>query len=166
MAGSILQNRPSERERDREVLRRPDDYNYGPFSIMRRISDEMDRAFGSWGLHRGGTESVWSPAVEVRERDGNLEVTAELPGLKKEDVKVECTEEGVIIQGERRQEREVKEGGYHRTERSYGHFYRMVPLPPGAEPDKAKAEFKDGLLQVRIPVPESKQKRREIPISA
>jgi HSP20 family protein len=104
--------------------------------------------------------------VEVRERGGNLEVTAELPGLKKDDVKVECTEEGVVIEGEKRQERETNEAGYHRSERSYGHFYRMIPLPAGADPDKAKAEFRDGLLQLRIPIAENKRQRKQIPIAS
>ena len=93
-------------------------------------------------------------------------MTAELPGLKREDVKVECTDEGIIIEGEKRQERqETTEGGFHRSERMYGHFYRMIPLPQGAQSDKAKAEFKDGVLQIKVPIPESKQQRRQIPIA-
>jgi HSP20 family protein len=166
MAGSIVQNRASEQEREREISRRPEfHYGYGPFSIMRRVSDEMDRLFShAFGWGRSAELGTWSPAIEVRERDGNLEVTAELPGLKKDDVKVECTDEGLIIEGEKRQERRETEGGFHRSERVYGHFYRMIPLPAGAQSDKARAEFKDGVLQIRVPVPETKQ-RRQIPIA-
>ena len=94
-----------------------------------------------------------------------MEVTAELPGLKKEDVKVDCTEEGIIIQGEKRENREETEGGVHRSERTYGRFYRMIPLPAGVETDKVKAEFKDGLLHVTVPIPENKR-RRSVPIAA
>jgi HSP20 family protein len=134
--------------------------------MMRRVSEEMDRLFSNaFGWSRSGEQGMWSPAIEVRERDGNLEVTAELPGLKKDDVKVECTDEGIIIEGEKRQERQETEGGYHRSERVYGHFYRMIPLPAGAQSDKAKAEFKDGVLQIKVPIPESKQQRRQIPIA-
>lgn len=167
MAGSIVQNRASEQEKEREVSRRPEShYPYGPFSMMRRVSDEMDRLFSNtFGWNRGGEHGMWSPAIEVREHDGNLEVTAELPGLSKDDVKVECTDEGIVIEGEKRQERHETEGGFHRSERVYGHFYRMIPLPSGAQPDKAKAEFKNGVLQVRVPIPETKQQRRQIPIA-
>jgi HSP20 family protein len=145
-----------------------DIFGFSPFSMMRRLSEEMDRAFAStFGLNREmGQSGLWSPAIEVRERNGNLEITAELPGMKKEDVKVECTDQGIVLEGERRDEREESEGGIHRSERSYGHFYRMIPLPEGAETDKAKAEFKDGLLHIRVPVPETKQQRRQIPIQS
>jgi HSP20 family protein len=167
MAGTMIQSRSA--EHDRDILRREEDYprdvpSYGPFAMMRRLSEEMDRAFtgafGSRALARGD----WSPAVEVRERKGNLEVTAELPGLKREDVKLEWTDEGLVIEGEKRQERQENEHGFHRSERSYGYFYRLIPLPTGAEPDKAKAEFKDGVLQVKIPIAENRQ-RRSIPIA-
>jgi HSP20 family protein len=144
---------------------------FNPFTLMRRLSDEMDRAFAtSFGLPSGtltGLEqgAEWTPAVEVAERDNNLVVTAELPGLSKDDVKVEVTNDGLLIQGERKREHEEKRRGYYRSERSYGQFYRMVPLPEGIDPDKAKAQFKDGVLQVEIPLPASAQaKRKEIPI--
>jgi HSP20 family protein len=165
MAGSILQ-KTSERERERELTRRPEmSYEYGPFSLMRRFSEEMDQFFhNALGRHQGGGLGAWSPAVDVREHDGQLEVAAELPGLKREDVRVECTDEGLILEGEKREEHEETHSGIHRSERSYGHFYRMVPLPAGAEPEKAKAEFKDGLLMVRIPISENRARRRSIPI--
>ncbi len=176
MAATAAQSRSLESERN--LTRRQESYparegfnaysNFGPFSLMRRLSDEMDRAFAStFGLSRNfGEAGLWSPAVEVREHDGNLEVTAELPGMKKEDVKVESTDDGLIIEGERRQQHEETQGEFRRSERSYGHFYRMIPLPQGAETDKAKAEFKDGLLQVRVPIPNYKRQSRQIQIAS
>lgn len=174
MAETKTQTAPSERERSvakrGEYTPSRDVYNLSPFSIMRRLSEEMDRAFSrSFGLSRSFDEwgGAWSPPIEVRERNGNLEISAELPGLNKDDVKVECTDEGITIEGEKKSEVEKTEGGVHRSERSYGHFYRMIPLPEGAEGDKAKAEFKDGVLQVRVPFSEqSRSKRRQIPINA
>ena len=147
----------------RDIARRQDSwpsrdlFALSPFSMMRRLSEEMDRAFAR-------SVGVWSPAVDVRERNGNLEVHAELPGLNKDDIKVECTDEGLIIEGERKREEEKEEGGWRRTERSYGRFYRMIPLPEGAKTDQAKAEFKDGVLTVRVPVAESQRQGRQIPI--
>lgn len=176
MAEAKQQTRSSS-ESDRSVARQSEYYPardmfssfapLSPLAWMRRFSEEMDRAFASaWGLEpERRTWAGWSPAIEVREHDGKLEIAAELPGLSKDDVKVECTSEGIIIEGEKRQEHDETHGGVHRTERSYGHFYRSVPLPQGAEVDKAKAEFKDGVLQVTVPVPGSKQQRRQIPIA-
>jgi HSP20 family protein len=142
-----------------------------PFSLMRRLSDEMDRAFASslglptWGRSAAQEQSTWVPALEVFERDNNLVVQAELPGINKDNIKVEVTGEGLAIQGERKSEYEDKREGYYRSERSYGRFCRTVPLPEGIDPEKARAQFKDGVLQVEIPLPPSAQrKHREIPI--
>jgi HSP20 family protein len=107
---------------------------------------------------------VWSPAIEVREEDGKLRVHAELAGLKPEDVKVEALEHALVIQGERKYEHEEKQEGVVRSERRYGRFYREIPLPEGASADEAKAQFKDGVLEIELPVPERKSRRREIPI--
>jgi HSP20 family protein len=140
-------------------------WNAGPFELMRRMSDEMDRMFQGWGAPTSGS-GMWTPAVEVRERDGRLIVSAELPGLNKDDVKVEATDEGLVIQGERRQEHEERQGGVYRSERSYGSFRRVIPLPDDAQLDQAQARFEKGVLEVAIPVPQSSTRRRQIPITA
>jgi len=177
MATTTAQSRTPESERN--IVRRPETQpsrehfnfgalpSFGPFSMMRRLSEEMDRAFAStFGLSRETAGAGWSPVIEVREKDGDLEVAAELPGLKKEDIKVECIGGGLIIEGERRQQHAETQGGVHRSERSYGHFYRMIPLPEGADTEKAQAEFKDGLLQVHVPIPESRPRGHQIPITS
>lgn len=142
-------------------------FSLNPFSMMRRLSEEMDRAFASsFGLSpRFGESGIWSPPIEVRERNNQLEIAAELPGLSKDDIRVECTDEGIIIEGEKKREQESDEGGVHRSERSYGHFYRMIPLPEGANGEQAKAEFKDGVLCVRVPLQENQSRKRQIPIN-
>src|SRR6187455_3204733 len=111
MADTKAQKQTSEQ---REMARRQDNYpsrdafSFSPFSMMRRLSEEMDRAFASsFGLSRGfGESGIWAPPVDVRERNGNLEIHAELPGLNKDDVNVECADEGIIIEGERKREHE------------------------------------------------------------
>ena len=152
------------------LWRRPDEEFFtNPFAMMRRFSEDMDRMFSSaWDDREfGGRElGTWAPPVEVRERDGNLIVNAELPGLNKEDVKVEVTNEGLVIQGERKREHEEERGGIHRSERSYGAFYRLIPLPEGANIEQAKAQFNNGVLEVQVPVPKSQEKTRQIPIEA
>jgi len=142
-----------------------------PFELIRRFSEEMDRVFSDFGIGRwpgaGTFESTsWSPAIEVFERGNDLVVHAELPGLTKDDVKVEMTDDGLVIEGERKSEHEDTGGGFYRSERSYGQFYRLIPLPEGANVDQIKAQFNNGILEVSIPVPEGIKKRRQIPIAS
>ncbi len=136
-------------------------FSMSPWSLMRRFSDEMDRWFSG---REAGETGMWSPNIEVRERDNNLVVSADLPGLNKDDVRVEVTEDGLCISGERKREHEERREGYYRSERSYGTFSRIVPLPEGANIDQAKAQFNNGVLEVTVPIPEGARRRREIPI--
>jgi HSP20 family protein len=141
-----------------------------PFSLMKRMTEEMDRIFGEFGFERGqgqgqGGGSMWSPAIEVAEREGQYVVHAELPGLKPEDVKVELTDDTLVIHGERKSEHDENKGGVHRTERRYGQFYRSVPLPEGVNAEQVRAKFENGVLEVTIPVPQQQSNRREIPIN-
>ncbi len=134
-------------------------FGISPFSVVKRFGEEMDRLFGDFGLDRnwippaltGEAGRTWTPQVEIFERDGELVVRADLPGLKKEDVKVELADDGLTIEGERRSEHEENGEGYYRSERNYGNFYRRLPLPEGANPDDATAKFHDGVLEVTMP---------------
>jgi HSP20 family protein len=80
-------------------------------------------------------------------------VRADLPGLKKEDIKIDVTDSALTIEGERREDHEEDREGYYRSERSYGSFYRVVPLPEGAITDSAKAHFNDGVLEIVVQAP-------------
>ena len=156
-------------------------YGSGPFSVMRRISDEMDRLFEGFGFGRGafGGEpgwqgaltsggqqgaALWSPHLEMFEREGKLIVTADLPGVKKEDVKVEVDQDAITLQGQRRQEQTSREQGYYRSERSYGSFYRTIPLPEGADPSTASATFRDGVLEIALQAPQKRAGSRSLEI--
>jgi HSP20 family protein len=133
--------------------------------MMRRMSEEFDRMLGE-GNGSQQIEKAWAPAIEVREDNGNYTVRAELPGLKPDDVKLEITEDAIVLQGERREEHEENKGGVHLTERRYGRFYRAIPLPDGAKTEEARARFENGVLEVTVPTEQQKNKRREIPIQA
>lgn len=137
-----------------------------PFSLMRRMSEEMDRSFGSFFGQSSRGSGTWFPAIEVAERNGQLQVHAELPGLKPEDVKVEVTNDSLILRGERKSEHEHRSGGSYRSERRYGEFYREIPLPEGVNADAVKAQFRDGVLEITVPVPEQASNRRQIPIQS
>jgi HSP20 family protein len=89
----------------------------------------------------------------VYQQNNEFVVHADLPGLKKEDVTIDVTDNDLTISGERRQEHETDRGGVYRSERTYGSFYRTIPLPDGAMADQAKATFKDGVLEIRMPAP-------------
>jgi HSP20 family protein len=93
-------------------------------------------------------------------------VRVELPGLKREDVKVSIQNENLVIEGERRQDEEQKGRGYYESEWIYGRFYREIPLPESVNDTDVKASFKDGVLEVELPMPENAHERREIPIGS
>jgi len=93
----------------------------------------------------------WTPSVDISETDGEYQIKAEIPDVKKEDVKV-TLEDGVLtIQGERKHEKEEKGKKYHRIERSYGSFVRTFSLPDVIDEEKVKAEFKEGVLNLTLP---------------
>jgi HSP20 family protein len=96
-----------------------------------------------------------APAVDVFEKDGALHIKADLPGLTQKDVEIEIVDGGLSISGEKKEEKEVKEEKYYRSERSYGRFIRRIPLPQNASPDKAQARFKDGVLEIEMPLTEA-----------
>jgi HSP20 family protein len=137
-------------------------FGLGPFGLMRELREEMDRAFRD--VIPSTQLEPWTPTVDVQQCNGDLVVTAELPGLKKEDVKVELTDDSLVIQGERKHEHKEDHEGFHSFERSYGQFYRSIPLPEGAKTDQATAELTDGVLKVSVPVAEAKKKTRQIPV--
>jgi HSP20 family protein len=132
-----------------------------PFALLRELGDEMTRVFGR-AIAKPEIETVFTP-IDVKVSQGEMIVTADLPGLKKEDVKVEVTDHALVIEGERKQEHKEEKEGFRRIERSYGKFYRSILLPEGAKVDLTKAELKDGVLTVSIPIPEIK-KPRQVPV--
>jgi HSP20 family protein len=124
---------------------------------------------GSTSGQRGGlqpwSEGLWSPQVDVFERGNNLVVRADLPGLDRDNIDVEVENDSLIIRGERRSENEDNQEGYYRSERSYGSFYRAIPLPDGVDANACNATFKDGVLEVTLPKPpESKSKGKRIEV--
>lgn len=127
-----------------------------PFRDLASMRSDLDRLFESFfGRAPAIREDFWAPTVDVMERDGNIEVKAELPGMKKEDIKVTVKDNVLSLTGERKQEKEEKEKTYHRIERFYGKFCRSIELPADVEAGKVKAIYKDGVLHVVLPKPES-----------
>ena len=125
-------------------------------------SDRSAAQGGQQSLVRGGQGgalqrptfgNLWSPQVEIFERGNSLVVRADLPGMSRENVDVELDEDALIIRGERRSDIEDEDEGFYRSERSYGSFYRAIPLPEGIDASACNASFRDGVLEVTLPKP-------------
>jgi HSP20 family protein len=127
-----------------------------PFRDLLNFRSGIDDVFGDFfGRMTEPQPDFWAPVVDVAENNGNIEVHAELPGMKKEDIKVTLRNNVLSISGERTQENETKEKTYHRIERFYGKFSRNIELPVEVSADKVKASYKDGVLSITMPKPES-----------
>ncbi|HEY6973083.1 MAG TPA: Hsp20/alpha crystallin family protein [Nitrospiraceae bacterium] len=142
---------------------------WDPFRELEDMSDRLNRMFARPAARTNGKETMivadWVPTVDISETDGEYQIKAEIPDVKKEDVKV-TLEDGVLtIQGERKQEKEEKGKKYHRVERSYGSFVRSFSLPDVIDEEKVKAEFKDGVLNLHLPKSEkAKPKAIEVKV--
>ena len=139
-----------------------------PFSEIRRMHDDMDRLMerfwpstmiAPWGME------AMVPCVDVFEKDGNIVVKAELPGLNKEDLEITATEDSISLKGEFKKEEETREEGYYRQERRIGRFFRTIPMPEAIKPDQVKASFKEGVLEITAQRSEAaKPKEMKVPI--
>jgi len=121
-----------------------------PFAELERIRREFDRLLED-AFPAGDREQILAPPVDVYETDSEVVVKAELPGVKKEDIDVTIKENTVHLKAERKEEKEEKTENVYRVERFYGTIERIVPLPTEVKPEEAKAEYKDGVLEIRIP---------------
>lgn len=123
---------------------------------MLSLQDEINRMFGDFFTDRlpaqfSADSLQHVPSMDVVETDNEIRVSAELPGMKAEDVEVSASDGYLTIKGEKKQEKEEKTQGFYRRERSYGSFHRAVALPEIADADNCKAEMKDGVLTITVP---------------
>lgn len=141
-----------------------------PFS---RLRSELDRVFDDFPMRAFGPglsrrlHSLAGPALEFKERDGEFELVAEVPGMKAEEIDIKVADGVLRLSGERREEKEGKEGGFMFSERSYGRFDRAIQLPGGIDEAKISATASDGLLKVRLPKSDdARQREKKIPVKA
>jgi HSP20 family protein len=136
---------------------------WDPLRELDTLQGDMNRLFDRFFEGRspnGVGRARWIPAMDVVEKDGHLELRADLPGISEDDVNIEVKDGVLTISGERKADQEEKGEGYHRVERAFGQFSRSVTLPDGIDPGEVTAEFADGVLQVRIPKPKQSQPTR------
>ena len=143
-----------------------------PMRDMMNVQDEMnrlfDRFFGKelWDEDEQLSQMNWFPVVDIKENKDEFTVFAELPGMNKEDVHITFTDGKLVVEGERKKEQEENEANYHRVERSYGKFCRTFQLPSGIQANKIAADFKDGILKIKLPKSEEvKPKEIEVKVS-
>ena len=134
------------------------------FGLLRR---EMDRFFDEMirGADGGeGRMAVWAPNTDISETDDRYIIRMDMPGLRKEDVKVELQDSMLTVSGERESEHEERKENVHRVERFYGHFYRAIPLPNAGSPEGVKAHMENGVLTIEVPK-RDESKPRQIDVS-
>jgi HSP20 family protein len=133
---------------------------------LARLRDQIDRVFEQPDFAISDFSSGWTPAVDVIDNKDKLIIKAELPGFKREDLEVSLHENNLVISGQRQCEDEKREGEFYRCERYYGKFHRSIPLPGAVDSSKIEAQYRDGVLSVRLPKSEkSKPKQIEIAVA-
>lgn len=132
---------------------RPRETGLDVFEDFGEFQKEMNRLF-NLTLHRPGKKvnggALWAPAVDIIDEKDHIRVRADLPGMKKEEIEVSVNNDTLTIRGEKREEKEIKEKDYVRSERYYGAFHRSFTLPAGVDPQKVNAGYKDGVLEITL----------------
>ena len=138
---------------------------WNPMNEMFGFRRPFNRMFDDFFLPRVTAEDEsltwgWNPVVDIYDNDDKIVIKAELPGVNKKDIEVDIKDRVLTLKGERKADNEVKEDNYYRRESTYGRFERSFTLPAEVDPDKVKADFKDGILKVDVPKPEHKKPKQ------
>jgi HSP20 family protein len=138
---------------------------WDPFKNVATLQDRINRLFEdafprARDLDDDASLCAWRPAVDIYETESGLVLKAELPGVKKKDVSVEIKDNILTLKGERTEDQEINEGNYYRRERCFGSFQRSFNLEHSVQPEKIKAKFKEGVLEVEIPSPEAEKPKK------
>lgn len=138
---------------------------WSPWKELEEMEKRLSTLFGRSPMSGGGEKkeaisvTEWSPLVDITEDDKEYVVKAEIPEMKKEDIKINVHDDVLTVSGERRYEKDEKGKKFHRVERAYGSFMRSFALPEDADGSKISAEYKDGMLKVHLPKSEQAQKK-------
>ena len=138
-----------------------------PLGEIDRFKQQMDRMFDNFfGSETDVSEAsaMWYPSVDIKETKDDFVLMAEVPGMSKDDIKINISENTLTIRGEKREEKKEEDHNYHRVERRYGKFQRSFTLPTQIQGNKVKAAYKDGILTITMPKKEE-VKPKEIPIT-
>lgn len=131
---------------------------WGLSNRMNQLFDEFFAPAAGKGIEPAFAN--WNPTADVYEEDAHYVIKAELPGVKREDIHLDVENNVLVLRGERTEDKEVKEENYYRKEMACGTFQRSFALPEGVNADAIAADYKDGILKITIPKPESKQPKK------
>lgn len=152
---------------------------WDPFEEVRRLEEEIDNVFDDFwrserrralpSLKRGKKgeiapveDIVWMPAIDLIDKDKEIVVKADLPGVDKNNIKIKVDSESISVSGEIKKEKKEENETYYREERVYGKFSRVIPLPAEVDPEKAEAKFENGVLEITVPKIKESKKIKEI----
>ena len=144
-------------------------------SIEQDLNQLVSRLGSLWSSGSDWTSDSWfgdfsasafTPTLDLADKRKYLEVTLELPGMEADDIELDVRDRALVIRGQKRMEESTEEEGFYRTERSFGAFERVVPLPAEVDEDGTEATFKNGVLRVRLPKTKAETATRRIPIKA
>ena len=138
---------------------------WNPMNEMFSLRRPLNRMFDDFFLPGTTTEDGsltrgWNPVVDIYDNEDKIVIKAELPGVNKKDIEIDIKDRVLTLKGERSADKELKEDNYYRREMTYGRFERSFNLPAEVDPDKVKADYKDGILKVEVPKPEHKKPKQ------
>lgn len=137
---------------------------WDPFRDMVTLREKMNRLFEDYYPARTEEKDIvagsWAPSVDIYETENELVLTAELPGIKEDDIEIKLEDNTLAIRGDRNFEKETKEENYHRIERSYGSFFRSFTLPAYIDQEKIEAEHENGILRIAMPKKQESKSRK------
>jgi len=142
---------PWRRKEKTEALARREDVSDVFTGLQREMNRMFEGLFSDFEIGMVRPDDTYLPRVDVKETDSTVEVAAELPGLDEKDIEVTLDDDGLILKGEKREEKEERVKGWHRVERTYGSFHRRIPLPAEVDGEKVEAVFTKGVLNVKLP---------------
>lgn len=143
---------PWRKRENSDVLASRDFFNDTFMKLHEDMNKLFDNFFANTGLERSvGAGFGWNPSVDVKETESAIEISAELPGLGEDDIEVSLDNDSLVLRGEKKEERKEESKGFHRIERSYGSFYRRIPVPVPVDEEKIEAKFEKGVLNVVLP---------------
>jgi HSP20 family protein len=132
-----------------------------PFREFAALQNEMSRLINSWAGESGNGEArTWAPSVDVWESEHEVVYAFDLPGISEEKISVEVEDGAMTVTGERERAEKTEGDRFYRYERRFGSFARTIGLPQGVKEDEIKADYRDGVLEIRVPKPEQAKPRR------
>lgn len=158
----MIRREPSgiRRRKPTGIARRPSFFSWDPFEEIRETQRYLSDLFEDFMPAEWAESETYAPLVDVKEEDNNVIVTADMPGVNKEDVDINVRDDMIEINAQHKEESKTEEEGYYRHERTYRAFSRTVPLPASVSEEGASAKLENGVLKITLPKAEEEKERK------